>query len=145
MAAVLEHRLEHQPVRQVGDRGVAHIGIVGEDHVPLFDLAVVDLQEGADKRAELAHDHLALDVGDHREAVPLFANTRGHGGAEQYRIHFLPGVAQGVLDDIDGNAFHINRVQGLVIGLQYLCWHCCSPPYAEGSMSRLPTESTRAL
>jgi hypothetical protein len=39
MPSILEYRHQHHPVRQVRHRGVAHVGIVGEDDITLLDLA----------------------------------------------------------------------------------------------------------
>jgi hypothetical protein len=36
------------------------------------------LQEAVDERAELADDHLAVEIGDQRSLVVLFTNSRRH-------------------------------------------------------------------
>jgi len=55
----------------------------------------------ADVGPELAHDHAALRVGEHRELVVLLADHRAHGGAEEHGVHLEARVAERVLDDVE--------------------------------------------
>ena len=123
VAAVLEDRHQHDPVRQVRHGRVAHVRIVGEDDVALLEFIVVDRHERPDEGPELADDHLAVAVGNHREAVALLADTRRHGGAKQHRVHLHPGILQRVLDQVDGNAVHLDLLQRRVIGLDNTYGH----------------------
>ncbi len=127
VAAVLEYRHQYDPVRQVRDGRIAHVRVVRQDDVAFLDLAVIRLHERADERAELADDHLALRVGDHREAVALLADTRRHRGPEQHRVHFDPGVLQGVLDDVRRDALDLDLLQRSVVGFDDSGWHGSAP------------------
>jgi hypothetical protein len=84
---------------------------------PLLDLALVGGEEAVDEAAELADDHAAGAVGDDRELVVLLADAGRHGRAEQHRVHLVAGVAQGVLDDVDGDRVDGDRVETAGVGL----------------------------
>jgi len=140
-AAVLEDRHQHQPIRQVAHRAIAQVGVVGEEDVAFLDLAGIALQEAGDERAELADDHLAFVGGDQREGIALLADARAHGGAAQYGVHLVTGIAQRVLDDVDGDAVHRYAFERGVIGLGDTRNH---DAYSCGRISRLPTRSTAA-
>jgi hypothetical protein len=85
----------------VRDRTVHRVRVAGEEDVAVFDGAVVALQEAVDERAELADDHLAFDIGDHRELVVLLADAGRHRGSEQHGVHLEARVAERAFDDID--------------------------------------------
>jgi hypothetical protein len=70
VASILEDRHQHNPVRQVRHRRIAHIGVVGEDDVSLLELVVVGGHKRPDEGTELPHDHLAVAVGDHGKQSP---------------------------------------------------------------------------
>ena len=57
--ALVEDRQDHEPVVAVGDRALAEVRVVQQDHVALRDLAAEAVDHLGDVRAELAHDHLA--------------------------------------------------------------------------------------
>ena len=63
------------------------------------------------KRSLYNDDHLAFGVGDHRELVVLFADARRHRRAEQHRVHFVAGVAQRALDDVDRDAVDPSKIR----------------------------------
>ncbi len=54
-----------------------------------------------DVGAELADDHAALRVGDHRELVVLLPDHGAHGRAEEHGVHLEAGALQGSLDDVE--------------------------------------------
>ena len=109
--AVLEDRAQQQPVVVVTDGAVAGVRIGREEHVALFDRPVVGGLEAVDEAAELADDHLAVDVGDHRELVVLFPDARRHGGAEQHRVHLEARIEHRVLDDIQGDRINLDPLE----------------------------------
>jgi histidinol dehydrogenase len=57
------------------DRAVHGVRVVRQEHIALLHGAVVALQEAMDERAELANDHLAVEVRDQRKLVVLLANA----------------------------------------------------------------------
>ncbi len=116
-----------QPVIQVADGAVAEIGIVGQKDIAFLNGAVVTSLETMEEGAELSHDHLAVLIGDHGKGVVLFADARRHSGAEQNRVHLIAGIAQGVLDDIQGDRIQIRLPERRRVGLDNLCWHCLVP------------------
>ena len=122
-AAVLVDRHQHEPVVLVADRAVDRVRVVGQEDVALLHGAVVTLQEAVDERAELADDHLAVEVGDQRELVVLLADAGRHGRAEQHRVHFETGVAQGALDDVDGDGIDLHLLHRLLVALDDLGGH----------------------
>ncbi len=144
--AVLEDRLQDQPVVEMAHRGPAAVGVVGEDHVAFFEHAVKGFHEPVDERAELADHHLALDVGDHGEGIALLPDAGRHGRAEQRGVHFHPGVAKGVLDDVEGHRVHVKTRERRIVGLEYSSCHERAPQSIRpsGRMSRFPNRSTSA-
>ncbi len=142
-AAIAVDRQQHQPVVGMADGAFAAVRVGEQDHVPLFDGAVEVADEAIDEAAELADDHLAIGVGDQRKGIALFADARRHGGAHQRRVHFDAGVAQGVLDDIEGDRIDLLRREGGVVGLDDLGGHRFSPQ--AGLIRRLPKSSTSAV
>ncbi len=107
----------------MADGTIAGIGIRREEHVALFDGAVIGRLEAVDEAAELADDHLAVDVGDHRELVVLFTNTGRHGRAEQHGIHFPACVQHGVLDDIERDRIDVHTLERSWFGFNNSGWH----------------------
>ena len=97
---VVEDRHEHEPVVRVGDRRRALERVGREDHVARVHAPVPLLHHLVDVGAELAHDHAAPRVGEHRELVVLLADHRAHRGPEQHRVHFVSRVLEGALDDV---------------------------------------------
>ena len=133
-----------QPVVQMADRAVAGVGIVGEEDVAFLDLAVIALLEAPEEGAELADDHFALGVGDHRESVVLLPDAGRHRGAEQHGVHLRARVAHRVLDDVEGDGIDLDLLERRGVGLDQAGWHVRSPPYRPfiGRMRMLPTSST---
>ena len=76
-------------------------GIGREDHVARVDPPVPLLHHLVDVGAELADDHPAVRVGDHRELVVLLADDGAHRRAEEHRVHLEAGALQGALDDVE--------------------------------------------
>ena len=99
--ALVEDRDQHHEVVEVADRAGARVGVVLQDDVAGLELEAALLEHVGNVRAELADDHLALGVADHREFVVLLADHRRHRRAEQHRIHFVARVAQRVLDQVE--------------------------------------------
>ena len=93
------------------------IRIVGEEDVAILDRPVVAVMKPSDEGAELADDHLAFLIGDHREGVVLLADARRHRGAEQHRVHLDAGVAQRVLDDVERDRIDGPALEGRWLGL----------------------------
>ena len=122
-AATLVDRHQHQPVVGVADRAVHRIRIRRQEDVALFHRAFVTLHEAPDERAELADDHLAFQVSDHRKLVVLLADARRHRGAEQHRVHLIAGIAQGTLDDVDGDRVDLDLLHALLVALDNCCGH----------------------
>ena len=137
-------RAQDQPVRRVADGAGAAVGIGGEEDVPLLDRAVILALEAVDEGAELADDHLAVGVGDHRELVVLLADSRRHGGAVEHGVHLVAGAAQRALDDVESDRIHLDRLEGRVVGLDDGDWHVAPPPtqWPTGLMMMLPYPST---
>ena len=96
-----EDRHEHEPVVRVRDRRRALVRVAREDHVARVDAPVPLGHHLRDVGAELADDHAALRVGDHRELVVLLADHRAHRAAEQHGVHLEARVAERVLDDVE--------------------------------------------
>ena len=59
-----------------------------------------------------------------------------HRGAEQHRVHLVAGVAQGVLDDVEGDRVDVDRPNGVVVGLDdaWPCSRSCRSGQAAGRM-----------
>ena len=143
-AAVAIDRAQDEPVRRMADGAGAAVGIGGEENIPLLDGAVVLALEAVDEGAELADDHLAVGVGDHRELVVLLADSRRHGGAVEHGVHLVAGAAQRALDDVESDRVHVDRLERRVVGLDDGDWHVASPPpqWPTGLMMMLPYPST---
>ena len=101
--ALVKHRHQHHPVVEMADRAGAGVRIVLQDDVAGLEFEIALLEHIVDVRAELADDHAALHVANHREFVVLFADHRRHRRAEQHRIHLVAGIAQRVLDQVERN------------------------------------------
>ena len=101
--AFVEDGDQHHPVVDVADRAAALVGVALQDDVPGLELERLLGQHLRDVGAELSDDHPALRVGDHRELVVLLADDRGHRRSEEHRVHLVACVAQGVLDQIEGD------------------------------------------
>src|SRR6185437_5233423 len=63
--------------------------------------AVPVLHHLVDVGAELADDHAATGVGDHRELVVLLADDGAHRRAEEHGVHLVAGALQRALDDVE--------------------------------------------
>lgn len=111
----------------MANRAVAAVRIGEEDHVALFNLVIIALQEAIDETAELANDHLAGPVGDQGKGVALFANAGRHGGTYERSVHLDPCIAQGILDDIQCDRVDIDRFEGRGIGFDNPCRHGRTP------------------
>ena len=101
----------------MADRAFTAVGVRQEDHVAFLDAAIPAAQEAVNEAAELANDHLARRVGDHREGIALFADTGRHRGAHQGGVHLDTGIAQRVLDDIKRDRIDGLGLKGARIGL----------------------------
>jgi hypothetical protein len=137
--AVVVDRDDDQPVVGVADRGAAGVRVGGQQDVALADRTVEVVQEVRHRQAELADHHLAARVGDQRELVVLFADARGQRGAEQHLVHLVAGVAQRVLDDVQGDRVDVDLRHRLGRGLEYL-----GHQSSTGRISRLPLGCTVA-
>ncbi len=116
-------RHQREPVVQMAHRAVAAVRIVGEEDVAFFDVALIAGDEPGEERTELAHHHLAVRIGDHRERVVLFANARRHRGAEQHRVHLGARVLQRVLDDVERDRIDIDLAERPGVRLDDGGWH----------------------
>ncbi len=99
----------------MADGRAAGVGVRRQQDVTLLDGAVVAVQEVGDRQAELADDHLPVGVGDQGELVVLLADAGGQGGAEQHLVHLIAGVAQGVLDQVEGDDVDVDRGDRAVV------------------------------
>jgi hypothetical protein len=111
----------------VAHGAVAGIRVRGEEDVALLDRAVVGGLEAVNEAAELADDHLAVEVGDHREFVVLFANAGRHRRPEQHGIHLETRVQHRVLDDVERDGIDVDPLEGARLGLDYSGWHGLTP------------------
>ena len=109
----------------MADSTVAGIGIRGQEHVPFLDRPVIGRFKSVDETAELAHDHLAVRIGNHRKLIVLFPDTRRHRGAKQNGIHFPPGVKHGIFNNIQGNRIQLDPFERPWLGFNYFGWHEC--------------------
>jgi hypothetical protein len=78
-------------------------------HVALGDGAVEAVEEVGHREPELADHHLPVRVADQRELVVLLADAGGQRGAEQHLVHLVAGVAQPVLDQVQGDRVDSGR------------------------------------
>ena len=101
--SLVEDGEEDHPVVDVADRAAALVGVALEDDVPRGELEGLFGEHLGDVGAELPDDHPARRVRDHRELVVLLADDGGHCGAEQHRVHLVAGVAERVLDEVEGD------------------------------------------
>ena len=102
--ALEEDRPQQQDVGRVGDRPVAHVGVVQRDDVAVAqvgDLVRRVLDDRRDRAAELPDHHARVTVGDQRELVGLLADDRADGGRLQHTVHLVARVGQRVLDDVE--------------------------------------------
>src|SRR3712207_4566724 len=74
-------------------------------------------EEVGDGQAELAHDHLPARVADERELVVLLADAGRQRRAEQHLVHLVAGVAQPVLDQVQGDRVDVDLLDGTGRGL----------------------------
>ena len=100
--ALVEDGQDRQPVVAVRDRPLAEVRVVQEDHVALEDLAAEAVDHLGDVRPELADDHLAAGVADHRELVVLNADRGRHGRPPDDLVHLEARVQERVLDQVEG-------------------------------------------
>ena len=100
---LVEDRHEHEPVVRVRDRRGALERVGREDHVARVDAPVPVLHHLVDVGAELADDHAAARVGDHRELVVLLPDHGAHRRAEEHGVHLVAGALQRALDDVEGD------------------------------------------
>ena len=96
-----EDRQDHEPVVAVRDRPLAEVRVVQEDHVAFADLAAEAVDDLGDVGAELADDHLAAGVADHRELVVLHADHGRHGRPPDHLVHLEPRIEERVLDQVE--------------------------------------------
>ena len=90
-------------------------------------------EEVGDRQAELADDHLPVRVGDQRELVVLLADARGQRGAEQHLVHLVAGVAQAVLDEVEGDRVDLASVGSGVVAVSTMRAMSAQPSFAAGS------------
>ena len=88
----------------MADRAAALVGVALQDDVARLQIELILGEHLVHIGAKLPDDHPPFRVGDHRELIVLFADHRRHGRAEQHRVHFMAGIAQGVLDQVERNA-----------------------------------------
>ena len=110
---VVEDRHEHEPVVRVRDRGGTLERVRGQDHVPGIDAAIPVLHHLVDVGAELAHDHAAARVGDHRELVVLLPDDRAHRGAEEHGVHLVPCALERPFDDVERDGVDLDAGRDL--------------------------------
>ena len=118
--ALVEDRHDDQPVVGVADRGAAGVRVGGEQDVALLDRAVEAVEEVGDGQAELADDHLPVGVGDQRELVVLLADARRQRGAEQHLVHLVAGVAQRVLDQVEGDRVDVDAARAASVAVSMI-------------------------
>ena len=99
----VKDRDEDQKIVDVGDRSAAQIRVVEQDDIAGVDRAVEAVHHLPDIRAELADDHPAVGVADHRKLVVLLPNDRRHGGTVQHRVHLVAVVLERALNNIEGD------------------------------------------
>ena len=104
----MEDRHHHAPVVVVRDRSLAGIRIVPDEDVAFVDVALELLDDRGDVGAELADDHLAALVADHREFVVLLADDRRQRDAHDDAVHFKAGVFQRVFDDVERDGIDLD-------------------------------------
>ena len=109
---LVEDRQQDEPVVRVRDRARALERVGGEDHVARVHAAIPVGHHLVDVGAELAHDHAAARVGEHRELVVLLADDGAHGGPEEHRVHLVPRVLQCALDDVERDRIDRDRRSG---------------------------------
>ena len=49
----------------------------------------------------------------------LFPDARGHGRAEQHRVHLVAGIHHGIFNNVQRDGIHINALKLFAIGLYY--------------------------
>ena len=141
---LVEDRQQHQPVVRVRDRARALERVRGEDHVARVHAAIPVGHHLVDVGAELAHDHAAARVGEHRELVVLLADDRAHRRAEEHRVHLEPRVLQCAFDDVERD--RVDRDAGRDLGdpeLVLVCG-CHRAPPSCGLIRMLKLTSTSA-
>ena len=106
--ALVEDRHHHAPVVVVRDGALAGIGIVPDEDVALVEVALELLNDCRDVGAELADDHAAAGVADHRELVVLLADDRRERDADHDAVHLGARVLQRVLDDVQGDRIDLD-------------------------------------
>ena len=104
---------------------IYRIRIVGQEHVPFLNCPVIGCLEPVDETAELAHDHFAVRISNHRKLIVPFPDTRRHRGAKQNGIHFPPGVKHGIFNNIQGNRIQLDPFERPWLGFNYFGWHEC--------------------
>jgi hypothetical protein len=102
-ATLVEDRHDDQPVVRVADRGAAGVRVGREQDVALLDGVVEPVEEVWHREPELADHHLSARVADQWELVVLLPDAGGERGAEQHLVHLVAGVAQAVLDEVEGD------------------------------------------
>ena len=77
-------------------------------------------------------------VGDQRELVVLLADAGRQGGAEQHLVHLVAGVAQRVLDEVEGDRVDVDLRSGVVLVSIRRAMAQPSWLWSTGRMRRLP-------
>jgi hypothetical protein len=122
--ALPEDRQADEPVVDVRDRAAALVRVGVEDHVAFEDRLVEALEHLGDVGAELADDHAAVRVGDHRELVVLLADDGTHRGAKERRVHLEARGLERAFDDVERDGIDVDlRDLGDVDG----CHHASFP------------------
>ena len=105
---LVEDRNEHEPVVRVRDRCRALERVGREDHVARVHAPVPRRHHLVDVGAELADDHAAARVGDHRELVVLLADDRAHRRAEEHGVHLEPRALERAFDDVQRDGIDLD-------------------------------------
>jgi hypothetical protein len=92
----------------VRDRRRALERIGRQDHVAGIHTPIPRLHHLVDIGAELADDHPAPRVGDHRELVMLLPDHRAHRRPEEDGVHLVAGALQRALDDVEGDRVDVD-------------------------------------
>lgn len=94
---------KHNHVVQMRNSAFDLVDIVGDEHISFLDLVHFllvhlvrpDFHKLPDKTSKLAHEHLALGVGDDVKLILLLTNRRRHGTSQHQCIHLRANGSQG--------------------------------------------------
>src|SRR5918995_2063823 len=120
MIFFVEDRTYQQDVGKVGGTPLHHVWVIEGDDVAV--LQILDgvggvLQHGLHGAPELAYDHTALAVRYEGELVGLFPDHGAYGGGDEYPVHLVADVFEGILDDVEGNVVYVVFPDEIRLGL----------------------------